>query len=98
MKKSRAEFWSSVSNRLTQDPEEMKDCLGCLCFFGDPGQGMYRVDYLDEIDYDCSIDDYGETFYASYEDYWYRWCCPVTLEDFMWINKTEQKEEDMLKI
>ena len=90
-------FWESVSNRLTTDVDEMSSYIGSLCFFGDPYQRMYRVDYLEETDEDC--DD--ERFLASYEDYWYRWCCPVLQEDFEYINKkvlknnTKQENEDL---
>lgn len=75
-------FWESVSDRLTTDVDEMSLYIGNLCFFGEPGQWTYRVDYLDATDNMCE----EERFLASYEDYWYTWCCPVLQEDFAFIN------------
>ncbi|MBO5956734.1 MAG: hypothetical protein J6Q39_04190 [Bacteroidales bacterium] len=83
-------FWESVSDRLTTDVDKMDLYIGCLCFFGEPGQWTYRVDYLDSTD-----DSYEEErFLASYEDYWYRWCCPVLQEDFEYINRKGLKNTD----
>lgn len=81
-------FWESVSNRLTTDVDTMGSYIGCLCFFGEPGQWTYRIDYLDSTDDTCD----EERFLASYEDYWYRWCCPVLKSDFEYINKNVIKD------
>lgn len=58
-------FWKSVSDRLTTDVDEMSLYMGNLCFFGEPGQRIYRVDYLESTDDSCD----EERFLASYEDY-----------------------------
>lgn len=89
-------FWERVSNRLTEDVDKMSLYIGNLCFFGDPDQSSYRVDYLEETD--DSSDE--EKFLASYEDWWYRWCCPVLQEDFEYINKKvlknpAERDEDL---
>lgn len=89
-------FWERVSNRLTEDVDKMRLYIGNLCFFGDPHQSGYRVDYLEEIDEDCD----EERFLAGYEDYWYRWCCPVLKEDFEYINRKvlknhAERDEDL---
>ena len=83
-------FWESVSDRLTTDVDEMSLYIGNLCFFGEPGQSCYRVDYLEVTD-DTSEE---ERFLAGYEDYWYTWCCPVLQEDFAFINNKVLKNTD----
>lgn len=82
-------FWESVSDRLTTDVDEMSLYIGNLCFFGSPGQWTYRVDYLEATD-DSSEE---ERFLSGYEDYWYRWCCPVLQEDFEYINRKVLKNQ-----